>query len=499
MARFPVTAAAAIGLAFLPALAAGRAADRCGPADDPSKWPDYGGTPDALVSAELGLGVEEIEVLLRGLEAGTAEERRAAAEELARNAPGSEQSLRQVLWSDHGARNIEMKNAVQVARGRLDRARGASAGSGKLLHGLLELPPGDGEQGRGVRGTTRVVAMLEALLGLNTMAGYKVLLDFSGRHAGVFRQEIGRMLVEDAGFDALPALVYGRGSPDKELHMFAVKWIRDLGNPLLGEQVRQIRNPRRLAQLLEAYASVNDLGAVDVTLALANHESAFVRCAARASLERYGVNAKWSLRRQYENTFSREPRPGTDFETWREELFAHYDSVRIAPAMALFEQGLEAAGRGDFRRMSECFGGVLRDFPVFPRRHEMAAGFLDHAAALERDGDPAGARGAAMLALRVSAQGSEAARRAEARLDWARVEEMRAAGVLDLEVYRAMREFAPDPAAAAKRTEEGEAGSAGEGRLTGAVAVSLALFAGGLLVLLRLRLLGMARRRRIGS
>ena len=47
--------------------------------------------------------------------------------------------------------------------------------------------------------------------------------------------------------------------------MFAVKWIRDLGNPLLSEQVK-IKNPRRLAQLLEAYASVNDLDVIDVTL-----------------------------------------------------------------------------------------------------------------------------------------------------------------------------------------------------------------------------------------
>jgi hypothetical protein len=490
MARLPVTTAAAIGLAFLPALAAGRAADRCGPAADPSKWPDFGGTPDAAVSAELGLGVDEVQDLLGRLESPSVEQRTAVAAELARNAAGSEQTLRQALWRDHGATNAELKGAVQTARGRLDRSPGGAAKS--LLDALLEMEPGSGEQGRGVRGATRVMAMLEALRSLNTMAGYKVLLDFSGRHAGVFRQELGRMLVE-TGFDALPALVYGRGSPDKELHMFAVKWIRDLGNPLLGEQIRSIGNPRRLAQLLEAYASVKELGAVDVTLSLTNHESVFVRRASRACLERYGVNAKWSLRRQYENTFSREPPAGTDFEAWREELYAHYDSVRIAPAMALFEEGLGHARTGDTARMSACFERVLRDFPMFPRRGEMTEGFLARAAELERAGDSDGSRRTAMLAWRVSAPGSEQARRAEARLGWLRAEAMRHRGVLDLDLYRRIAEFSPDPGAAAERVREGERGSSGGQLALQAAVVSAALFAGGLLVLVRLRRLGRRR------
>ena len=59
--------------------------------------------------------------------------------------------------------------------------------------------------------------------------------------------------------------------------------------------------------MLEAYASVNELDAVDVTLSLANNESVFVRQAARACLVSYGKNAKWSVRRTYENTFWQEP------------------------------------------------------------------------------------------------------------------------------------------------------------------------------------------------
>jgi hypothetical protein len=105
--------------------------------------------------------------------------------------------------------------------------------------------------------------------------------------------------------------------------MFSVKWIRDLGDPLLSQQVK-IKNPRRLAQLLEAYASVRDLDVIDVTLTLTNHESDFVRRAARACVRAFAENAKWPARRIYENTFAKEPPESMDVSKILDELFDYY-------------------------------------------------------------------------------------------------------------------------------------------------------------------------------
>ncbi|HUT79203.1 MAG TPA: hypothetical protein VM285_16005, partial [Polyangia bacterium] len=167
--------------------------------------------------------------------------------------------------------------------------------------------------------------------------------------------------------------------------------------------------------------------------------------------------------------------------------------------MALFDEGLGFARNGDTPRMSGCFERVLRDFPMFPRRGEMAEGFLAHAQALERAGDADGAKRIAMLASRVSIPGSDSASRAEARLAWLRAESMRRQGVLDLDLYRRIAKFAPDPREAAKRVNEGERGSSRGQLALQAAAVSLALFAAGLLVLVRLRRLGRRRCRESDS
>ena len=244
---FPVIMAVAVASLLCPE-ARGSFLGRRGPADHPERYPDYGGTPDVTLSDELGLTVAEVEEILARTVSPDRAARVAAALELKKSAAGSEKSLREVLWGNHGARNTQIREVIQIARRKL--VDGEDDGAG-LLGALLEMDPSNVEKGPGTKAAVRVMSMLVALWSLDTMAGYKVMLDFSGRHAGVFRQEIGRMFVA-RGFDALPALIYGRGSDDKELHMFAVKWIRDMGDPLLGDQISGIKNPRRLAQLLEA-------------------------------------------------------------------------------------------------------------------------------------------------------------------------------------------------------------------------------------------------------
>jgi hypothetical protein len=461
---------------------------RFGPAEDPEQWPDYGGTPDIALSPELGMSVEELETLLERVASPDFATRVEAATQISRDASGSESAFREVLWSRHGARNVQIKAAMKEARRLLSRKGDDSEGG--VLGVLLEMDPTDQEDGAGIRAATRVMTMLVALSKLNTLAAYKVMLDFSLRHAGSFRREVGAMVVA-AGFDALPALIYGRGSKDEALHMFAVRWIRDMGNPLLGEQIGRIENPRRLAQLLEAYASVRDFDAIDVTLSLTNHDSIFVRNAARKCMEVYGANAKWQIRRTYENTFAREPVEGTTIEQWRTELYEHYDQARIAPEMGLFKQGLDLAASEDLEGMAQKFAEVLRNEPMFPRRHEMAVGFLDLAVVHEEPGRLDRARDAILLALRVAQPGSEEHGRAQARLKWIEAEVNRLAGAVDPVLYARIAEMDPDHDEAARLAREL---SVDDPRLRNlprkAVLISLFLFLAAVLVIRRVGLLG---------
>ena len=89
---------------------------RCGPAEKPDQWPDYGGTPDITLSPELGMSVQEVEEVLSRIASTDYATRVEAATQVARDATGSEQSFREVLWSNHGARNTEIKTAMKEAR-----------------------------------------------------------------------------------------------------------------------------------------------------------------------------------------------------------------------------------------------------------------------------------------------------------------------------------------------------------------------------------------------
>ncbi len=467
------------------ATAAAQRVERSGPCENPERYDDYGGSPDLLISKELGLSVEEVDAILRAMTSSDRADRVMAALELKKSAAGSEQALRQALWSNHGARNAQIREVVKIAR-RIMKNEDAESRGG-MLGVLLAMDPQGQSHGEGTRAAIRIMGMLVSLNGLDTMAGYKVILEFSGRHAGVFRQEIGKMLVSN-GMKVIPALVYGRGSKDKELHMFSVKWIRDMGNPRFGEQIEQIESPRRLAQLLEAYASVNELEAVEITLSLANHESVFVRNAARKCLEYYGKNVKWSALRTFENTFGNEPPDGTEVGYWLEKLYEHWDSERGAAAMVLFSEGLRAHAEGDLGRMEARYRLILRDAPMFFRRHEMAGGFLDLAAAHEKEGRIEEASQASLMAFRVAAPNTDGKRKAKARLDWLEAETLRAGGAFDEELYRRIAQEDPANAGASNWVEEYSETDDGTGRLVvKALEISLVLFLGALLLYLRFR------------
>ena len=455
---------------------------RTGPAEVPDQWPDWGGTPDLTLPEDMGLSDAELETYLDKLGAADAAVRSRAVEELVRDAAGSEGVFRKALLKGQGARNTEMKSAVREGRKRA----GDNDTPEGLLKGLLSIDPTDDAIGQGATAALRILAMLHALSTLNTLAAYKVMIDFSPKHAGGFRHEIGKLIIAH-GIDAMPALVYGRGSNDKNIHMFSVKWIRDMGNPLLSEQVK-LKNPRRLAQLLEAYASVNELDAIDVTLSLTNHASAFVRAAARSAMAHYGRNAFWPARRKYENSFGEEPPETLEVDAILEALYKHFDNQRLAQSRALFAEGLKAHAEGRLTEMATIYKKVLGAEPMFPRRNEMAPGFLDLARSLDDHADGDTKKAMLMMARRVAQPDSAVAKRCEAELMWLEGESLRKQGLAATALYQHILALAPDHAGAKEMVETLTPPKKGMQELViKAVMVSVIIFLAITLIFLRVR------------
>ncbi|MBN2529933.1 MAG: hypothetical protein JXR76_26320 [Deltaproteobacteria bacterium] len=455
---------------------AARPVSAAGPKQNPETYSDYGGTPDLVLSGDVTLGEDELNEMLVQMDSDVLTERVSAAASIRKNAAGSEKLFRKALWKAGNVRHRELKDVLQ-------RAAAATNDDGGLAVALLQMTP----RTPAVNVCNRIVQLLMSLHAQDTMAGYKVLLDFSGRYAGAFRGFIGELMVH-AGLKALPALIYGRGSENRELHMFSVAWIREMGDPLLSEQIQGIRNSRRLAQLLEAYASVNELDAIDVTLSLANHESAIVRNAARASLDVYGRNAKWSIHREFENTFGEEPGEG-DFEQWVAALYKVWDEQRDSKTAALFQKGLDAREKRQFKTMDELYRELLSMQPLSPHRAKMADGYLAYAIELESSGAHDDAIAATRMARRLSEEGSATFRKASARLEWLHAESLRNHGALDVAAYDKLRQDKSADFDAERWAQLGRSNdSEKEIRWTSVIVVSALIFLGCLLLFWRVRL-----------
>ncbi|MCP4198048.1 MAG: hypothetical protein GY762_12945 [Proteobacteria bacterium] len=443
MVTFPIWVA---GFIFFSTSAwAANETSRVGPAETPHLWADYGGTPDINAPKELGLSLDELSHLLSRFAAPLEAQRAKAAREIEINAPGSEPTIRKKLWGHHDAKNYPMKRALREAFRRTER----HGKVGDLKKGLISIDPLNPDLGKGATGALQIMSMLRALSALDTLAAYKIMIEFAPRHAGIFRHEIGRLLVGH-GLNALPALVYERANPNQTIRMYAVKWIRDMGDPLLSVQVK-MRHPRRLAQLLEAYASINDLSVIDVTLSLTNHESPFVRASARNCLWTFERNVKWPAYRLYENSFGNPPPEGANTRAILDALYEHFDATRLAPMMPLFESGLAAQKEGRLYEMAEKYKEILKAEPMFPKRHEMSEGFLALSDMADRRGQAEKAIANARMALRVADPGSPQARRAKSRLKWAEAEAFEKAGIAVSDLYQTILDGDPKHIGALRR------------------------------------------------
>ncbi len=450
-----------------------------GPAENPENHTDWGGTPDIVSPADVGLSDDELTDLLKQLATPTYLERSKALETMLRDAAGSESTFRKFLFDGRGLKNADMKNALRAASQKINEDNPDA-----LLKALLSMEPSQVDLGTGVVGAIRILSMLYALNSLDTLAAYKVMIEFSPRHAGLFRNEIGKMLCSHK-MKVMPALIYGRGSKNKEIHMFSVKWIRDLGNPLLSEQVK-IENPRRLAQLFEAYASVNDLSTIDVILSFTNHSSPFVRNAARSSIARFGRNVFWPARRQYEIAFSKEPEESMKAEDILSALYHHYDLHRLSESKELFETGLIAFRENRFDDMERIYREVLKKEPMFSGRIQMAEGFL---ALAESRKELSKKEEALSMVLRIiDDDSSPTYRKAKARMMWLKSEPLRTNGLAEPNFYKRILDLDPDFNEPTKILEKLEPNNNKHQTLIyKSILVSLIIFICGLIIFFRLR------------
>jgi tetratricopeptide (TPR) repeat protein len=260
---------------------------------------------------------------------------------------------------------------------------------------------------------------LAALLGLSRTLGKIGTIDAARELCAMFAQfgdvlrlDLERQLVV-FGDRALPALIEMRRAEAKEQRIFALKVLEALGKAIPGEAV-QTGDDQLLVEVLRAYGRAHEIDAERVLLSFANSDRRAIREAARDAARDLGPGGLSALRESYENLMSKKAPEAWDAEVTARELFAALDRARLTEAYTLVDEGLVAYGQKDVERAASAFDRALARDPDFPRRAEMAPGYLAWARILKRQ-DRGRAATALRKALRVDPAGL-LAREAESEL-----------------------------------------------------------------------------------
>jgi hypothetical protein len=242
----------------------------------------------------------------------------------------------------------------------------------------------------------------------------------SGSIVGVFSSsgpaEAAR-LVKGLGERAVPALIEARGDPSPAARTWAVSMLESLGKRSPGDAVQTSDN-QLLADVLLAYAHIQDFDALPVALSFVNSDRSIVRAAAREATLAYGPRAAGRLREAYATLTGEQAAPGTPAPELAKELFAAYDRGRLRDAVALLDEGLAKQRAGRLEEAIADFDAVLARQPLLDRRSEMAAAYAAYGESIEgTDGDRAVAGLRKSLRLDPSGAGSSHVRSEIATLE----------------------------------------------------------------------------------
>jgi hypothetical protein len=295
-----------------------------------------------------------------------------------------------------------------------------------------------------LRPLTELAAYSRMFEGIGSLPAARRLLAMYVRFGEFLRVDT-ELALARLGDGSIAALIEATAHPVPRVATWARAQLEAMGKNVASEAM-QVQDATRRADILRAYGKTRDVETARLLIAFAASENAPIRLAAREAVAMLGEPGLLQLRDAYRRAAGESPPDAWSWRRVAEELFASFDRQRLAGIYTLFNQGRDAAERGDLAAAGAAFDRVLAWDPLFERGPSMAPVYL---AIAERalDSDPAGATLSLRRAERLAREGSTHDRALSLRytLD---ARALLARGIVDEVLVQRARELDPDNARA---------------------------------------------------
>jgi hypothetical protein len=295
-----------------------------------------------------------------------------------------------------------------------------------------------------LRALTEVAAYSRMFEAIGSSAAARRLLSVYVRFGEFLRVDT-ELALARLGEGSIAALIEATAHPTPRIAEWAKAQLEAMGKHVASEAM-QVQDATRRADILRAYGKTRDVETARLLIAFAASESAPVRLAAREAVAMLGEPGLWQLRDAYRRAAGASPPDAWPWRRVAEELFAVFDRQRLAGIYTLFNQGRDAAERGDLAAAGAAFDRVLAWDPLFERGPAMAPVYLA-IAEQQLDSDPAAAALSLRRAERLAREGRTHDRALSLRytLD---ARALLARGIVDEVLVQRARELDPDNARA---------------------------------------------------
>jgi hypothetical protein len=339
--------------------------------------------------------------------------------------------------ANKGALEVLLRNIRKRSR-PAPLAAGAKASSAPDLLELIVTYPD--RSSAFLRPLTEVVAYSRMFETIGNAAAARRLVMVYVRFGEFLRADT-ELALARLGDGSIAALIEATAHPMPRLAEWAKAQLEAMGKQVASEAM-QVPDLTRRADILRAYGKTRDVETARLLISFAASERAPIRLAAREAVAMLGEPGLWQLRDAYRRAAGASPPDSWSWRRVAEELFAQFDRQRLAGIYALFNQGRDAAERGDLTTAGSAFDRVLAWDPLFERGPSMAPVYL--AIAEQRlETDPAAASLALRRAERLAPEGRTHDRALSLRYTL-EAKALLARGIVDEVLVQRARELDPD-------------------------------------------------------
>jgi tetratricopeptide (TPR) repeat protein len=235
------------------------------------------------------------------------------------------------------------------------------------------------------------------------------------------------------GERAVPELIRARRSTSPAVARWATGQLEAMNRRVPGDCV-QTKDMAVLADVLRAFGEIRDPDAVGVVLSFVNADRDAIRTAARGAIGAYGEGALGKLREAYASLAGKPAPVEWGAGEAARALFAIDDDLRLQDVRQLVDKGLQQQRDGDLAGAVESFDKALARQPDLERRADLAPAYVMRALEIEESDRP-GALAYLRKATMLAPDGPRAAQ-ANSELAFLEAQDLRARGVVDVELLR---------------------------------------------------------------